>query len=270
MNTFTPDVLEHALAEAHAALRAAGEPAGVWGRLSCTCGRPECEIRDGRTHTVALQLDALAAYLDPDAVPDALSEPLDLLADCFALWEGGDRPPADVLARLHAVRDRWLARMGTPLGGVPGEAWMAQLAEVEARNRVLVHTFLGQLAATPFSVLADAAARHARVRQTRLGREGVEACLRTLRAWMDDQGRLPERVLLQEHALVIIRESGWDAGEAQDFAQMVEDAAHALLAYGIAHDDFVRASYGAMEEAIPFASLRMTMVLADSPVPAGV
>lgn len=264
------DALEALLAETHRALLSAGEPQGVWSRLRCTCDRPECEIHDPARHTVTLQLDALAAYWRPEAArpsdAEALAGALVRLSDVLGLRE--DEPPRSggTWALLHHARDLWLAGMGTPLGGPPGEEWLRDLARVEARNTLLLEKLLERLAATGFERLADAGAEHARRMRTRAGAEGAAACRRTLRAWLDDHDALPQRTLLREHLLALVREAPWDAGEAQDVARMAEDAAHAALAFGIADDVWVRAAYGGMEEVAPFSALRVALVLEDDPV----
>jgi hypothetical protein len=270
MKAIEPKELEALLAGTHAALRLAGEEQAVWGRLQCTCGEPGCEIHDPARHTVTLQLDALAAWWRPEAAaPErarALAAALVRLADALGFREDAVPLPEDPARLLHAVRDQWLAGMGTPLGGAPDEAWLRDLALVEARNALLLERLLARLAATPFARLADAGARHARLMRGRAAPEGNAACRRALRAWMDDHDALPARTLLREHLLAIIGEAPWSAGEAQDVARMAEDAAHAVLAFGIADDVWVVATYGAMEEVAPLSALRLALVLDDDPV----
>ncbi|HEU4456425.1 MAG TPA: hypothetical protein VFR81_25380 [Longimicrobium sp.] len=270
MKAIEPTELEALLAETHAALRLAGEEQGVWSRLQCACGEPGCEIHDPARHTVTLQLDALAAWWRPEAAaPErarALAAALVRLADALGLREDAVPLPQDPARLLHAVRDQWLAGMGTPLAGAPDEGWLRDLALVEARNALLLERLLARLAATPFARLADAGARHARLSRARAAPEGNAACRRALRAWMDDHDSLPARTLLREHLLAIIGEAPWSAGEAQDVARMAEDAAHAVLAFGIADDMWVAAAYGAMEEVAPLSALRLALVLDDDPV----
>lgn len=267
MKTINPQDLESLLAATHPALRAAGEEQGIWSQLTCTCGRRGCEIEDPGRHSVTLQLDALAAYWLPEhaAAPTAesLSGALARLGDVLGFWDDGDEPPEGTLPLLHAVRDRWLSRMGTPLGGPPSEAWMRDLLRVEARNGLLLDKLLALLVALPFSRIADAGAAHARLRRGRAAEEGVTACKRALLAWMDDHDTLPQRTLLQEHLLAIIYEAQWSAGEAQDVVQMAEDAAHAVMAFGIADEIWVKAAYGAMEQAVPLSTIRVALVLDD-------
>jgi hypothetical protein len=270
MKHVSPEALETLLADTHRALFTAGEPQGVWSRLHCTCGRRDCEIHDPARHTVTLQLDALAAYWRPEAARPAAAAPLAdalvRLGDVLGLWEVAKERPGEPGALLHRVRDLWLAGMGTPLGGPPGEDWLRDLARVEARNTLLLEKLLERLVATGFARLADAGADHARRMRTRAGAEGAAACRRTLRAWLDDHDALPQRTLLREHLLALVSEAPWSAGEAQDVAAMAEDAAHAALAFGIADDHWVRAAYGAMEEVAPFSALRVALVLEDDPV----
>lgn len=270
MKAIRPEELEPLLAETHAALRLAGDEQGVWARLQCTCGRPGCEIHDPARHTVTLQLDALAAWWRPEeAAPErarSLAAALVRLADALGFRADADPLPEEPARLLHAVRDQWLAGMGTPLGGPPDEAWLRDLALVEARNALLLEQLLARLAATPFARLADAGARHARLMRGRAAAEGQAACRRTLRAWMDDRDALPERTLLREHLLAIIADAPWSAGEAQDVARMAEDASHAVLAFGIADDMWVGAAYGAMEDVAPLSALRLALVLDDDPV----
>jgi hypothetical protein len=269
MKTIRPEELEALLEQTHAAFRLAGEAQGVWGRLVCTCGRPECEIHDPGRHTLTLQLDALAAYWNAEAAgPEEaarLAAALKRLGDLMG-WEDAAPPNSAPVALLHAVRDRWLAGMGTPLGGPPDDAWLADLHRVEARNALLLEKLLERLAAAPFARLADAGAEHARLLGGRAAAEGAAACRRTLLAWMDDHDLLPQRTLLREHLLAIVREAPWTAGEAQDVVRMAEDAAHAVLAFGIADDRWVSAAYGAMEQVAPFSALRVALVLEDDPV----
>ena len=270
MKPIEPKELESLLAGTHAALRLAGEEQGVWSRLQCTCGAPDCEIHDPARHTVTLQLDALAAWWHAaEASPEAaraLAAALVRLADALAFREDAVPLPEDPTRLLHAVRDRWLAGMGTPLGGPPDEAWLRDLALVEARNALLLDQLLARLAATPFARLADAGASHARLCRGRAAAEGNAACRRALRAWMDDHDALPARTLLREHLLAIIGEAPWSAGEAQDVARMAEDASHAILAFGIADQVWVTAAYGAMEQVAPLSALRLALVLEDDPV----
>jgi hypothetical protein len=282
MKTIRPEDLETLLEETHAALRRAGEGQGVWSRLHCTCGQPGCEIDDPARHTLTLQLDALAAHWKAeDARPEEaarLAAALVRLGDLFGFWKDTAPPANGVAPLLHAVRDRWLAGMGTPLAeprGGPGEspqpgggleAWLRDLPRVEARNALLLDKLLERMAATPFARLADAGAAHARLLRGRRAAEGAAACRRTLLAWMDDHDALPQRTLLREHLLAVIREAPWTAGEAQDVARMAEDAAHAVLAFGIADDLWVGAAYGAMEQVAPFSALRVALVLEDDPV----
>lgn len=271
MKTIRPDDLEALLAATHPALRAAGDEQGIWSRLTCTCGRPECEIDDPARHSVTLQLDALAACWVPGnaapATADRLSATLGRLADVLGFRGGADEPAGGPLPLLHAVRDHWLARMGTPLGGPPGEAWMRDLHRVEARNGLLLDKLLAALVAAPFARIADAGAAHARLRRGRATPEGVTACKRALLSWMDDHDALPQRTLLQEHLLAVIHEAQWTAGEARDVARMGEDAAHAVLAFGIADEMWVRAAYGRMDQVVPLSSIRVALVLDDDPVP---
>lgn len=270
MNTIRPEDLEALLAATHPVLRAAGAEQGIWSQLTCTCGRPECEIDDPERHSVTLQLDALAAYWKPDGatatVAADLADALRRLADVLGLW-GDASAPGGTLPLLHAVRDRWLARMGTPLGGPPGESWMRDLHRVEARNGLLLDQLLAALVAVPFTRIANAGAAHARQRLGRAAQEGVTACKRALMSWLDDHATLPQRTLLQEHLLAIIYEAQWTPGEAQDVVQMAEDAAHAVLAFGIADEMWVKAAYGRMEQVVPLSSIRVALVLQDDPVP---
>ncbi len=270
MKTIRPEELETLLEQTHAALRRAGEAQGVWGRLVCTCGRPECEIHDPTRHTLTLQLDALAAYWRPEgAAPEedgALGAVLTRLGDLLGLWEDAASPAGDPARLLHAVRDRWLVGMGTPLGGPPDEAWLSELHRVEARNGLLLEKLLERLGAAPFARLADAGAAHARLLGGRAAAGGAAACRRTLLGWMADHDLHPPRTLLREHLLAIVREAPWTAGEAQDVVRMAEDAAHAVLAFGIADDRWVGAAYGAMERVAPFSALRVARVLEDDPV----
>jgi hypothetical protein len=279
MKAIRPEDLETLLDETHAALRRAGQGQDVWSRLHCTCGQPGCEINDPARHTLTLQLDSLAAHWRAEeARPEEaarLAAALVRLGDVFGFWKDA-APPADGVERLlHAVRDRWLAGMGTPLAGPGGEppspgggldAWLRDLPAVEARNALLLDKLLERMAATPFARLADAGAAHARLLRGRAAAEGAAACRRTLLAWMDDHDALPQRTLLREHLLAAIREAPWTAGEAQDVARMAEDAAHAVLAFGIADDLWVAASYGAMEQVAPLSALRVALVLEDDPV----
>lgn len=281
MKTIRPEDLETLLAETHAVLRHAGEAQRVWDRLHCTCGQPGCEIDDPARHTLTLQLDALAAHWkEEDARPEeaaALAAALVRLGDLLGFWTDTAPPAGGAPPLLHAVRDRWLAGMGTPLAEPPGdagaappggalEAWLQDLPRVEARHALLLDKLLERMSATPFARLADAGAEHARLLRERRAAEGSAACRRTLLAWMDDHDALPERTLLREHLLAIIREAPWTAGEAQDVARMAEDAAHAILAFGIADDPWVAAAYGAMEQIAPFSALRVALVLDDDPV----
>jgi hypothetical protein len=265
MNHTEPDLLLAVLEEAHASLHAAGASQGIWSRLHCTCGRPDCEVTDPARHTVTLQLDALAAYWRPEEADDASRRHLAAGLARLAGFLEADTSVAGLDSMLHAVRDTWLAGMGTPLGGIPDERWFADLARVEARNGMLLGKLLARLAGTSFGALADAGAAHARQRRSRPAAEGLAACGRTLRAWIDDHDVLPQRTLLREHLLGLVREAPWSAGEAQDVAQMAEDAATALLAYGIAEDHWVRAAYGAAELVAPFSALRVALVLEDDP-----
>lgn len=271
MRTIRPEELEALLEQTHAAFRRAGEAQGVWGRLVCTCGRPECEILDPTRHTLTLQLDALAAYWNAEAAgPEEaarLAAALTRLGDLLGFWEDAAPPGDDPARLLHAVRDRWLAGMGTPLGGPPDDAWLSDLHRVEARNALLLEKLLERVAAAPFARLADAGASHARLLGGRAAVEGAAACRRTLLAWMDDHDLLPQRTLLREHLLAQVREAPWTAGEAQDVVRMAEDAAHAVLAFGIADDRWTSAAYGAMEQVAPFSALRVALVLEDDPVP---
>ena len=271
MKPIRPEELETLLEETHAVFRLAGEAQGVWGRLVCTCGRPGCELHAPGRHTLTLQLDALAAYWEAEAAwpEDAarLAAALTRLGDLLGFREDAAPPEGDPARLLHAVRDRWLAGMGTPLMGPPDEAWMADLHRVEARNGLLLEKLLERVAAAPFARLADAGAAHARLLGGRAAAEGAAACRRTLLAWMADHDLLPQRTLLREHLLAIIREAPWTAGEAQDVARMAEDASHAVLAFGIADDLWVTAAYGAMEQVAPFSALRLALVLEDDPVP---
>lgn len=270
MKAIRPEDLETLLEGTHAALRHAGDGQGVWSRLHCTCGQPGCEIHDPARHTLTLQMDALAAYWRAeDARPEEatrLADALTRLGDLFGFLEDAAPPGGDPERLLHVVRDRWLAGMGTPLGGPPEEAWLQDLHRVEARNALLLEKLLERMAATPFARLADAGAAHARLLRERRAAEGAAACRRTLLAWMDDHDALPQRTLLREHLLAVIREAPWTAGEAQDVARMAEDAAHAVLAFGIADDLWVAAAYGAMEQVAPFSALRVALVLEDDPV----
>lgn len=270
MNPIRPADLEPLLLATHDALRAAGDEQGIWSRLTCTCLRPECEIHDPARHSVALQLDTLAAYWVPDPAAPATARAADAMArlgDVLGFWTDTPRPAPGPLPLLHAVRDQWLAGMGTPLGGPPGDTWMRDLLRVEARNGLLLEKLLARLVTIPFARIADAGAAHARLRRTRAAYEGVTACQRTLRAWLDDHETLPQRTLLQEHLLALADEARWTAGEAQDVVQMAEDAARAVLSFGIADDLWVGAAYGAMEEIAPLAALRVALVLEDDPVP---
>jgi hypothetical protein len=270
MKAIRPEELETLLEQTHAALRLAGEAQGVWSRLVCTCGRPECEIHDPARHTLTLQLDALAAHWrEEEAAPEEaarLAQALTRLGDLLGFREDATPPGEGPVALLHGVRDRWLAGMGTPLGSPPDDGWLADLHRVEARNGLLLEKLLERTVAAPFARLADAGAAHARILRGRAGTEGSAACRRTLLAWMDDHDLLPQRTLLREHLLAIIREAPWTAGEAQDMARMAEDAAHAVLAFGIADDLWVTAAYGAMEQVAPFSALRVAVVLDDDPV----
>ncbi|HEX2189484.1 MAG TPA: hypothetical protein VHG51_11330 [Longimicrobiaceae bacterium] len=270
MKTIRSEELETLLEQTHAAFRRAGEAQGVWDRLVCTCGRPECEILDPTRHTLTLQMDALAAYWKPgEAAAEeggALGAALTRLGDLLGFWEDAAPPGGDPARLLHAVRDRWLAGMGTPLMGPPDEAWLSDLHRVEARNSLLLEKLLERLAAAPFARLADAGAAHARLLGGRAATEGAAACRRTLLAWMDDHDLLPQRTLLREHLLAIVREAPWTAGEAQDVVRMAEDAAHAVLAFGIADDRWVTTAYGAMEQVAPFSALRVALVLEEDPV----
>lgn len=270
MKPIRPADLEALLAATHADLFAAGASQDVWSRLQCTCGRAECEIHEPARHTVTLQLDALAAWWRPAGAAPAetrrLAAALTRLGDLLGFWEAGP-PPPEPTELLHAVRDRWLAGMGTPLGGPPDDAWLAELALVEARNTLLLEKLLERLAATPLRRLADAGASHARARASRAGAEASAAVRRTLLAWMDDHELLPERTLVREHVLAAVREAAWSPVEARDVAEMAEDASHAVLAFGIADPLWVGAAYGAMEQVAPFAGLRLALVLEDDPVP---
>lgn len=275
MNTIQPSELETLLANTHGALRRVGDAAGVWALLQCTCGRRGCEIHDPARHSVTLQLDTLAAFWNPATAPpqehQRLTAALMRLGDALGLWEENAFPPDEAHALLHELRDRWLAGMGTPLGWLEGaadeagEAWLLDLYRVEARNRLLLDRLLARLAGTAFAALANAAAVHARHRRGFGYLEGITACKRVLRTWMDDQDTLPERTLLREHLLAIINEAPWTAGEAQDVALMAEDAAYAVLAFGIADDAWTTAAYGAMERVAPFSALRVDLILDDGP-----
>jgi hypothetical protein len=275
MKTIKPAELEPLLADTHHALRRVGDAAGVWEELQCTCGRPGCEIHDPARHSVTLQLDTLAAFWDAESAPaeerERLSAALIRLGDALGLLYGAPAPPDDPQALLHHLRDRWLAGMGTPLGwpadgeGGADEAWLVDLYRVEARNRLLLDRLLARMAATPFARLADAGAAHARERRGHAHLEGITACKRVLRTWMDDQDTLPERTLLREHLLRIINEAPWSAGEAQDVAVMAEDAACAVLAFGIADDTWTTAAYGAMQRVAPLSALRVDLVLGEGP-----
>ncbi|HWK88853.1 MAG TPA: hypothetical protein VNP72_02635, partial [Longimicrobium sp.] len=133
---------------------------------------------------------------------------------------------------------------------------------------LLLEALLERLAATSFARIADAGVAHARLRRGRAAAEGLAACRRTLRAWLDDHDALPQRTLLREHLLALGREAPWSAIEAADVVRMAEDAASAVLAFGIAGDAWVRAAYGAMERIAPLSALRVALVLQDEPVPA--
>jgi hypothetical protein len=269
MNRIDPSALRTLLDTAHAGLHAAGQAQDVWQRLRCTCGRPECEIHDPARHTVTLQLDALAAYWRPgEADAPAHGELAAALAPLAGFLDVRTDSEDDTEALLHRVRDAWLAGMGTPLGGPPGEEWLADLARVEARNAMLLDKLLERVAGAGFAVLADAGAAHMRQRRDRAAAEGLAACGRTLRAWIDDHDVLPQRTLLREHLLALLREAPWSAGEAQDVFQMAEDAATAVLPYGIADDLWVEAAYGAAEHVAPFSALRVAVVLEDDPAAA--
>lgn len=269
MNTIRPDDLESLLVATHQSLRTAGDEAGTWANLACSCGEPECAIHDPGRYSVTLQLDTMAAYgFVEHAAPATLqraAEALGRLGDVLGFWTDGR--PTGPRALLHTVRDRWLAGMGTPLGGPPDDAWMRDLLQVEARNALLLDKLLERLVAVPFTRIADAGAAHARLRRGRATYEAVTACQRTLRAWLDDHDALPQRTLLQEHLLAIIAEAQWTAGEAQDVVQMAEDASHAVLAFGIADPMWIPAAFGGMERIIPLAGLRVALVLEDDPVP---
>ena len=275
MKTIQPAELEELLADTHSALRLVGDGAGVWAQLQCTCGRPDCDIHDPSRHSVTLQLDTLAAFWNAENAPadgvERLRGALIRLGDVLGLRDDGSVLPDDPHALLHHLRDRWLAGMGTPLGwpadGEDGadEAWLVDLYRVEARNRLLLDKLLARIAAAPFARLADAGAAHARKRRGRAHLEGITACKRVLRTWMDDQDTLPERTLLREHLLAIINEAPWSAGEARDVAVMAEDAACAVLAFGIADDPWITAAYGAMENVAPFSALRVDLILNEGP-----
>ncbi|HET6229270.1 MAG TPA: hypothetical protein VFE05_04265 [Longimicrobiaceae bacterium] len=269
MNRIDPDELQALLETAHAGLHAAGQAQDVWQRLRCTCGRPDCEIHDPARHTVTLQLDALAAYWRPElADAPARGRLAAALAPLARLVDADTDPEDDADALLHRVRDAWLAGMGTPLGGPPGEVWLEDLARVEARNGLLLEKLLERFAGAGFALLAHAGAAHARQRRDRAAAEGLAACGRTVRAWIDDHDSLPQRTLLREHLLALLREAPWTAGEAQDVFRMAEDAATAVLAYGIADDLWVAAAYGAAERVAPFSALRIAVVLEDDPAAA--
>lgn len=266
------DALERALDTTQNELREVGERQQLWTRFPCTCARADCEMEHPHRHQITYQLDALAAHWNTDAASaadqDALRSAVVNLADRLALWGEAGAPEGDAYSLLHHVRDLWFARIGTPVGGVPDDAWMEQLYLVEARNRRLMEMLLAALARQRFDRLADAGARHARLRTTRLTREGVFGCRRTITAWMDDSDLLPERTTLRETLLMFVRSAEWTQGEAADVIQMAEDATNAVLAFGIAHEDWTQASYGAMEDVIPFVSLRTALVLEDEPVAA--
>lgn len=115
------------------------------------------------------------------------------LCDLLGLPGGAPAPDADPLTTLHALRDRRLAGIGTPLGGPHGEAWLTTLYRVEARNGLLLDQFLERIAGSAFAKLADAGAAHARLKRLRTSREGITAVGRALRIWIDDSDSLPER-----------------------------------------------------------------------------
>lgn len=268
MNRLPPEELETLLGDTHQALHAAGAAQGVWARLECTCGRPGCEIQDPARHTLTLQLDALAAYWRAEAASGEelarITAALSRLGDVLGLVTPSAHP-ADPGRLLHAVRDHWLAGMGTPLGGPPGEAWLGQMVLVEARNELLLDRLLSRMVATPFAQLADAGAAHARAGTSRAAREGGAACRRALRTWIPDHEARPLRNLLHQHLLRVLAEAPWSAGEAREVVQMAEDAAHAVLAFGIVDDLWIAPAYGAMEQVAPFAALRVALVLEDDP-----
>jgi len=269
MNHLSTDELETLLAETHVVLRDAGVATHVWTRLRCTCNRPECEIHDPERHTLTLQFHTLAAHW-PEGGADAATEARlagalgrlrDLLGDPHASTR------LSMAGLLHHVRDLWLAGMGTPLGGPPDDAWLEQLAAVEARNFLLLGELLKRLAGVPFLRLADAGAEHARRSLSRRAAEGTAACRRAVAAWIPDHDALPARTLLREHLLALINDAPWSAVETQDVVRMTEDAAHAVLAFGIADDMWVRESFGAMEIVAPFAALRTALILGELAVP---
>jgi hypothetical protein len=268
MTAIRPEDLESLLTETQSTLREIGAAAGLWAGLPCTCGRPDCEIEDPARHSVTLQLDVLGAGWSTAAARAGdgprLAATLGRLCDLLGLPGDGPAPDADPYSMLHRLRERWLAGMGTPLGdGPPGEKWLTDLYRVEARNRLLLEKLLERLVATPFSRVANAGAAHARLRRLRTSREGVTGVVRTLRIWIDDDDTLPERKLLHEHLLALVAEAPWSPVERQDVAQMAEDAAHAVLAFGIAADTWVSAAYGAMELIAPHAALRMALLLEE-------
>jgi len=270
MTTMQPADLESLLHATQPAFHVAGEEQGIWSMLTCTCGRPDCEIGNPARFTVTLQLDSLAAHWRPERasqpVTNDMMAALQRLADVLNLPTEIDAKAGQPRALLHAVRDQWLASMGTPLGG-PDEQWMRDLQRVEARNSLLLDVLLAALVALPFSRIADAGAVHARLRRGRATREGATACQMALLKWIPDQTTLPQRTLLQEHLLALLAEAEWSAGEAQDVMRMAEDAAHAVLAYGIAGETWVRAAYGGMDRIVPLSSIRVALVLGDDPVP---
>lgn len=263
-----PGELETLLGDTHHALHAAGAAQGVWARLECTCGKPECRVDDSARHTLTLQLDALAAYWRAEeASGDDLARitaALSRLGDVLGLVSPSAHP-ADTGRLLHAVRDHWLAGMGTPLGGPPGESWLEELMLVEARNELLLDRLLSRMVTTPFVRLADTGAAHARAAPSRAARESRAACRRALRTWIPDHEAHPLRNLLHQHLLRVLAEAPWSAGEAREVVQMAEDAAHAVLAFGIVDDLWIAPAYGAMEQVAPFAALRVALVLEDDP-----